>query len=388
MTKTSVLAPVAGRAVLLSRRPRPGVLGGHGRIRRRHRPAARGDRRGRPGQRQAPETDAACLRRDDPRQCRRSGAPGLDTVALKGEGFTTHVSQGDDVTAGQVVITYDVPFDRGQGAQSHRPRRGHGRTSRRRTSFRPTRSARVRKSPPAQTFSPRTSRWKSSSCRTPRRSASSPPMRSARCSIANPPRCSAWPPDRRRWPIYDELAARCDAGLVSFRQARGFTLDEYVGLPADHPQRYRNVIDTAFVSRVDFAPGAVQGPDGLAADIPAACAAYEDAIRDGGRCRSADPRDRHRRAHRIQRAGVVAGLADPHQDADQTDAHRQRPLLRRRRRIGADALPDPGTGDDHGGPARDLGGDRSWQGRGRSPSRRRPGDARCGPRASCSITRM
>ncbi len=80
--------------------------------------------------------------------------------------------------------------------------------------------------------------------------------------------------------IYDELAARCDAGLVSFRQARGFTLDEYVGLPADHPQRYRNVIDTAFASRVDFAPGAVEGPDGLAADIPAACAAYEDAIRE------------------------------------------------------------------------------------------------------------
>jgi len=34
---------------------------------------------------------------------------GLDTVALNGEGFTTHVSQGDEVTAGQVVITYDVP---------------------------------------------------------------------------------------------------------------------------------------------------------------------------------------------------------------------------------------------------------------------------------------
>ena len=37
-----------------------------------------------------------------------------------------------------------------------------------------------------------------------------------------------------------------------------------------------------FVSKVDFAPGAVQGPDGLAADIPAACAEYETAIRDAG----------------------------------------------------------------------------------------------------------
>ena len=82
--------------------------------------------------------------------------------------------------------------------------------------------------------------------------------------------------------IYDALATRRAAGLISFAQARGFTLDEYVGLPADHPERYRNVIDKVFVSRVDFAPGAVQGPDGLAADIPAACAAYENAIREAG----------------------------------------------------------------------------------------------------------
>jgi sugar PTS system EIIA component len=34
---------------------------------------------------------------------------GLDTVALKGEGFTVHVSQGDEVTAGQLMVTYDVP---------------------------------------------------------------------------------------------------------------------------------------------------------------------------------------------------------------------------------------------------------------------------------------
>lgn len=34
---------------------------------------------------------------------------GLDTVALNGEGFTTHLEQGVEVTAGQVVITYDVP---------------------------------------------------------------------------------------------------------------------------------------------------------------------------------------------------------------------------------------------------------------------------------------
>jgi len=82
--------------------------------------------------------------------------------------------------------------------------------------------------------------------------------------------------------IYDELTARCSTGTVSFANASGFTLDEYVGLPADHPESYRNVINKDFVSRVDFVPGAVHGPDGRAEDIPAACAAYEAAIAAAG----------------------------------------------------------------------------------------------------------
>lgn len=34
---------------------------------------------------------------------------GLDTVALNGAGFTTHLQQGEQVGAGQVIITYDIP---------------------------------------------------------------------------------------------------------------------------------------------------------------------------------------------------------------------------------------------------------------------------------------
>ena len=82
--------------------------------------------------------------------------------------------------------------------------------------------------------------------------------------------------------IYDELARRHADGRVSFARARAFMLDEYVGLAADHPERYRNVIETEIASRVDFAPGAVQGPDGLAQDIVAACVRYEAAIVDAG----------------------------------------------------------------------------------------------------------
>ncbi|GEA83194.1 MAG: glucosamine-6-phosphate deaminase [Cellulomonas sp.] len=82
--------------------------------------------------------------------------------------------------------------------------------------------------------------------------------------------------------VYDELVRRHDEAGLSFARARAFMLDEYVGLPADHPQRYRNVIESEIASRVDLAPGAVQGPDGNAEDLVAACAAFEQAIADAG----------------------------------------------------------------------------------------------------------
>ncbi|MDM7855916.1 glucosamine-6-phosphate deaminase [Cellulomonas alba] len=82
--------------------------------------------------------------------------------------------------------------------------------------------------------------------------------------------------------VYDELARRHAEDGLSFADARAFMLDEYVGLPAGHPERYRNVIDREIASRVDFAPDAVQGPDGLAADLADACAQYERAIADAG----------------------------------------------------------------------------------------------------------
>jgi glucosamine-6-phosphate deaminase len=81
---------------------------------------------------------------------------------------------------------------------------------------------------------------------------------------------------------YQSLAERHRAGEVTFAQANAFLLDEYVGLPAEHPQRYRSVIGEVFEEYVDFAPGAVRGPDGYAPDLTAACARYEAAIAAAG----------------------------------------------------------------------------------------------------------
>lgn len=82
--------------------------------------------------------------------------------------------------------------------------------------------------------------------------------------------------------VYDELAARVRAGEVDLAGCRFFLLDEYVGLPADHPQAYRNVIMREFAAKVGVAADRVHGPDGTAADIPAACAAYEEGIARAG----------------------------------------------------------------------------------------------------------
>lgn len=82
--------------------------------------------------------------------------------------------------------------------------------------------------------------------------------------------------------VYRELGRRYDAGRISLARARGFLLDEYVGLPADHPQQYRSVIRRELELLVDLPQDAVAGPDGLAADLPAACAAYEQQMAAAG----------------------------------------------------------------------------------------------------------
>lgn len=83
-------------------------------------------------------------------------------------------------------------------------------------------------------------------------------------------------------PVYDELASRYDAGRISFSQARGFTLDEYVGLPPGHPASYHRFIRDEFVDRVDFGPDAVSGPRSDAEDVVAECARYDAAIAEAG----------------------------------------------------------------------------------------------------------
>jgi glucosamine-6-phosphate deaminase len=82
--------------------------------------------------------------------------------------------------------------------------------------------------------------------------------------------------------IYAELARRVAAGGVDMSATRGFALDEYVGLPREHPESYAAVIERQVIRPLRMDPARVQVPDGRAADLEAAAAGYDRAIADAG----------------------------------------------------------------------------------------------------------
>lgn len=82
--------------------------------------------------------------------------------------------------------------------------------------------------------------------------------------------------------LYVDLARRVDAGEISFAEARGFALDEYVGIPLEHPESYASVIAREVVGPLGFDPSKVLVPNGRAPDLEMAAAAYDAAIRAAG----------------------------------------------------------------------------------------------------------
>lgn len=81
---------------------------------------------------------------------------------------------------------------------------------------------------------------------------------------------------------YALLIERYRAGELSFAGASAVLLDEYVGLRPDHPEGYRSVIRRELTDHIDLPPARLYGPDVWAADLPAACAAYDALLVDLG----------------------------------------------------------------------------------------------------------
>src|ERR1022692_1650101 len=78
--------------------------------------------------------------------------------------------------------------------------------------------------------------------------------------------------------LYRELIAM----NLDWRKVTTFNLDEYVGLPREHPQSYHNFMWENLFRHINIAKKNVHIPDGNAKDIPKFCAKYEQQIRAAG----------------------------------------------------------------------------------------------------------
>ncbi len=79
-------------------------------------------------------------------------------------------------------------------------------------------------------------------------------------------------------PVWAALARRD----LDWRHVRGFALDEYVGLPAGHPESYRAVITREVVDPLGLTPSLVHVPGDDGGPIASAGDRYEAAIREAG----------------------------------------------------------------------------------------------------------
>ncbi|KAF2645077.1 glucosamine-6-phosphate deaminase [Massarina eburnea CBS 473.64] len=82
--------------------------------------------------------------------------------------------------------------------------------------------------------------------------------------------------------IYQNLVQRHKAGDISFRDVVTFNMDEYVGIPRDHPESYHSFMYKHFFSHVDVRPENINILNGNAPDLEAECQAYEDKIKGAG----------------------------------------------------------------------------------------------------------
>jgi glucosamine-6-phosphate deaminase len=83
--------------------------------------------------------------------------------------------------------------------------------------------------------------------------------------------------------LYNELIAMHGMAGLDFSSATSFNLDEYLGLPATHPQSFHYFMEQNFFSRVNLPPHRVHVPDGtITGDYDAYCAGYEKSIRAAG----------------------------------------------------------------------------------------------------------
>ena len=82
--------------------------------------------------------------------------------------------------------------------------------------------------------------------------------------------------------MYRELINLNKQGIISFQNVITFNMDEYIGLPEEHPESYHSFMWNNFFRHIDIKRENVNILNGNAADLEAECANYEARIKAAG----------------------------------------------------------------------------------------------------------
>jgi len=82
--------------------------------------------------------------------------------------------------------------------------------------------------------------------------------------------------------MYKKLIEFHQMGKLSFQNVVTFNMDEYVGLPEDHPESYHNYMFRQFFNYIDIAREQIHILNGNAPDLAVECDRYEEQIRQFG----------------------------------------------------------------------------------------------------------
>lgn len=76
--------------------------------------------------------------------------------------------------------------------------------------------------------------------------------------------------------MYEQLRAECAQGNLDFSGVTSVNLDEYVGLEPTHDQSYRYFMQTNLFDHINIDVAKTNVPNGLAEDLEAECARYNE----------------------------------------------------------------------------------------------------------------
>ena len=104
----------------------------------------------------------------------------------------------------------------------------------------------------------------------------------ARALRANPRAVLGLATGRTMVGVYKQLVRMHQGGALDFSRCKTFNLDEYVGLPADHPGSYRHQMNDLLFSRVNLPRENTHLLDGMAGDLEQEARRYEALIAQAG----------------------------------------------------------------------------------------------------------